>query len=115
MAVRADLHVELGLGRAGGELVATGAAHVRLDVLGMDACLHGPILVDGVRSFSQLLVPPSGGASAAAPCRVTGAAVAARQLAIAGVDGQEGLFDRTALSERSEGKAFDGLGGEAVE
>src|SRR3954470_9627508 len=40
MAVRADLHVDLGLRRTGGELVAAGTAHVRLDVLGMDVGLH---------------------------------------------------------------------------
>src|SRR3954452_23598713 len=41
MAVRADLHVDLRLGRAGRELVAAGAADVSLDVLGMDVGLHG--------------------------------------------------------------------------
>src|SRR3954447_22947305 len=41
VAVRADLHVDLGLGRAGRELVAAGAADVSLDVLGMDVGLHG--------------------------------------------------------------------------
>ena len=40
VAVRADLDVQLGLGRAGRELVAAGAADVRLDVLGMDLGLH---------------------------------------------------------------------------
>src|SRR5436190_3126421 len=40
VAVRADLDVQLGLGRARGELVATGAAHVGLDVLGMNLGLH---------------------------------------------------------------------------
>src|SRR3954453_5760944 len=42
MAVRADLDVDLGLGRARRELVATRTAHVGHDVLGMDAGLHGP-------------------------------------------------------------------------
>src|SRR5205823_8611648 len=41
MAVRADLDVQLGLGRARGELVAAGAADVRLDVFEMDLGLHG--------------------------------------------------------------------------
>src|SRR4029450_3836538 len=40
MAVRADLDVQLGLGRSGHELVAARAAHAGLDVLGMDARLH---------------------------------------------------------------------------
>src|SRR5689334_24334293 len=40
VAVRADLDVQLGLGRARGELVAAGAANVRLDVFGMDLSLH---------------------------------------------------------------------------
>src|SRR2546421_3639625 len=40
VAVRADLDVQLGLGRARGELVAAGAADVRLDVFGMDLGLH---------------------------------------------------------------------------
>jgi hypothetical protein len=40
VAVRADLDVQLGLGRARGELVAAGAANVRLDVFGMDLGLH---------------------------------------------------------------------------
>ena len=42
VAVRADLDVELGLGGAGPELVAAGAAHVGRDVLGMDLLLHRP-------------------------------------------------------------------------
>src|SRR5215210_3375856 len=41
VAVGADLHVDLRLGRAGRELVAAGAADVSLDVLGMDVGLHG--------------------------------------------------------------------------
>src|SRR3954447_4100764 len=41
MAVGADLHVDLALGRTGRELVAAGAAHVRFGVLGMDSLLHG--------------------------------------------------------------------------
>src|SRR5215211_1834802 len=41
VAVRADLHVDLRLGRAGRELVAAGAADVSLDVLGVDVGLHG--------------------------------------------------------------------------
>src|SRR5436190_1677756 len=40
VAVRADLDVQLGLGRARGELVAARAAHVGLDVLGMNLGLH---------------------------------------------------------------------------
>src|SRR5258705_6629473 len=40
MAVRADLDVDLGLGRSRRELVSAGAADVRLDVLGMDLGLH---------------------------------------------------------------------------
>src|SRR3954463_14532619 len=40
VAVGADLHVQLGLGRTGRELVAAGAADVCLDVLGMDVGLH---------------------------------------------------------------------------
>src|SRR5438876_43294 len=40
VAVGADLHVQLSLGRAGDELVAAGAAHVALDVLRVDARLH---------------------------------------------------------------------------
>src|SRR5213078_2052033 len=40
VAVRADLDVDLGLGRARRELVAARAAHVGLDVLGMDSGLH---------------------------------------------------------------------------
>src|SRR5918999_3808927 len=42
VAVRADLDVKLGLGGAGPELVAAGAAHVRRPVLGMDVGLHRP-------------------------------------------------------------------------
>ena len=41
VAVGADLHVDLALGGAGGELVAAGAADVRLDVFGMNLGLHG--------------------------------------------------------------------------
>ena len=41
VAVRADLHVDLVLGRARRELVAARAAHVSLDVLRMDVSLHG--------------------------------------------------------------------------
>ena len=48
MAVRADLDVQLVAGGAGDELVAAGAAHVRLHVVGMDLCLHRhPILATG--------------------------------------------------------------------
>src|SRR3954471_6939815 len=40
VAVRADLDVDLGLGRAGRELVAARAPHVGLDVFGVDSGLH---------------------------------------------------------------------------
>src|SRR3954451_5127772 len=40
VAVRADLYVDLRLRRPRRELVAAGAAHVRLDVFGMDLGLH---------------------------------------------------------------------------
>src|SRR4051794_25202241 len=40
VAVRADLDVDLRLGRARRELVAARATDVRLDVLGMDVGLH---------------------------------------------------------------------------
>src|SRR5215212_4764081 len=41
VAVRADLDVDLRLRRAGHELVATRASHVRINVVGMDLGLHG--------------------------------------------------------------------------
>src|SRR5262245_57016016 len=41
VAVAADLHLDLRLGGAGGELRAARAPHVGLDVLGMDLCLQG--------------------------------------------------------------------------
>src|SRR6185295_12312364 len=41
VAVAADLHLDLRLGGAGGELRAARAPHVGLDVLGMDVCLQG--------------------------------------------------------------------------
>src|SRR5215211_7265475 len=41
VAVGADLHADLGRGRARRELGAARAAHVGLDVLGMDVGLHG--------------------------------------------------------------------------
>src|SRR5688572_33065418 len=47
VAVGADLHVQVALGRACGELVPAGAGHSRLDVGGMDVGLHGPSSVDG--------------------------------------------------------------------
>src|SRR5215471_4013564 len=40
VALRADLHVELRLRRAGPELVAARARHVREDVVGMDVSFH---------------------------------------------------------------------------
>jgi hypothetical protein len=41
MALGADLDMELGLGRAGRELVPARAPHVSFYVLGMDSLLHG--------------------------------------------------------------------------
>src|SRR3954449_4723519 len=52
VAVGADLDVDLGLGRARRELVAARAAHVGLDVLGVDLGLH--------RESSLATVPYSG-------------------------------------------------------
>src|SRR5205085_11284422 len=43
VAVRADLDVDLGLRRPRRELVAARAAHVSLDVLGVDVGLHGDV------------------------------------------------------------------------
>ena len=40
VALGADLDVQLRLGRARAELIAAGAANVRLDVLGMDSLFH---------------------------------------------------------------------------
>jgi hypothetical protein len=40
MALIADIHVNGGLGALCGELVATGAAHLTINVLGMDGVLH---------------------------------------------------------------------------
>src|SRR5215213_5067863 len=45
VAVGADLHADLGRGRARRELVAARTTHVGLDVLGMDFGLHGPLSV----------------------------------------------------------------------
>src|SRR4051812_47301629 len=51
MALVAQLHLELRLGRARGERVPVGALHGGLDVVGMDLGLHGDsILSDGSRS-----------------------------------------------------------------
>src|SRR4029453_7662340 len=47
MAVRADLDVDLGLGRARRELVATRAADVGLDVLRVNFGLHGRVQCSG--------------------------------------------------------------------
>src|SRR5215210_996139 len=59
VAVRADLHVDVGLGRARRELVAARAAHVRLDVLGMDVGLHGPSSVEAPGGSVRRLCGPS--------------------------------------------------------
>jgi hypothetical protein len=47
MSGRADLNVNFGLGRAGHELVAAGAADVSVDVLGMYTGLHSVIECSG--------------------------------------------------------------------
>ena len=42
MAGRADLNVDLRLGRAGHELVTARAAHVGIYIFGVNSCLHSP-------------------------------------------------------------------------
>src|SRR5207248_5362182 len=59
----ADLHVQLGLGRARCELVAACAADVRLDVLGMDSGFHLEIKSRGGRPSRT---HPAGGPGSAA-------------------------------------------------
>ena len=56
VAVGADLDVELGLRRAGRELVAARARDVREDVLGMDVGLHRPARI--AEAVSALTLPP---------------------------------------------------------
>src|SRR5947209_17431126 len=53
MARCADLHVDLGLRRARGELVAARAGDVGFDVFGMDFGLHDGIDSSGVMSVSS--------------------------------------------------------------
>src|SRR5947209_6089034 len=53
MARRADLHVDLRLGRARGELVAARAGDVGLDVFRMDFGLHGAFESSGPMSVSS--------------------------------------------------------------
>src|SRR3954452_2644845 len=54
VAVRADLDVDLRLRRARRELVAARAAHVSLDVLGMDCGLHSWIQCSGHLRWPEL-------------------------------------------------------------
>src|SRR2546423_3786842 len=61
VAVGADLDVELGLGRARGELVAACTADVRLDVLGVDTGLHLKTKFRGARPRRTLLAGGRGG------------------------------------------------------
>src|SRR2546429_3324770 len=73
VAVGADLNVELGLGRARGELVAACTADVRLDVLGMDAGLHLEIKSRGTRPRRTPLAGGPGGGATSRACPAGGA------------------------------------------
>src|SRR5437764_14849101 len=76
MALVAELDMELGLGRAGGERVATRAPHLGLDVVGMDVCLHGAPIQHRPAGAIPHCPPgtPNPGSSArtGAPCPVRG-------------------------------------------
>src|SRR5438105_1429405 len=82
VAVRADLHVQLGLRGARLERVPAGAGHVREHVVGMDAGLHGPARIAAavcgatlppettaatVRPGSRSTLPARSAAAVAAP------------------------------------------------
>src|SRR5579859_4194175 len=54
-----DLHVNLGLGRAGHELVAAGAADVSFHVLRMNVCLHTTEFSQGLTATGPDGAPPA--------------------------------------------------------
>jgi len=61
MAGGADLNVDFGLGRAGRELVAAGAADVSFYILRMYTGLHSVIECSGRDlSFGTAVTPPAG-------------------------------------------------------
>src|SRR5215208_1557530 len=96
VAVGADLHVDLGLGRARRELVAAGTADVSLDVLRMDVNLH--------RHHCRAGYQPSGGGAGA---RHGEAVVGLRAL----VDGPGGIDVDAQRRARRAGRPLDlGLG-----
>ena len=64
VAVRADLHVDLGLRGARLELVAARAADVRLDIFRMDVGLHG---LSSVSTGEWLISPPAPPSAGTAP------------------------------------------------
>ena len=73
MAGGADLDVDLGLGRAGHEFVAAGAADVGVDVFRMDFGLHSTIQCSGLalrrRARDEVVVPAGAGRELFAGCR----------------------------------------------
>src|SRR5215469_14792008 len=79
VALRADLDVELGLGRAGLERVPAGARHRGDDVLGMNIGLHCPLKIAAACSGSTLppeTITTTPGPDSTLPARIAPAAAA---------------------------------------